>query len=213
MFSKMWCVGIFTLGIMTQGQATAHLEVQAILNTKLPLVVEVAKGLDQDKIALIEEIIALVRPHLSQEEMNKLLPLLQKLAGKVTVPTLIEIHRKLKTDIVKFGVLAFLGIRAANSPQGTLVTDDTDLAKIQCYLHQFLSKTDFTNLDTKQKMFIRTNAEELSRIISSVLKQHLPDCLHDLSKTFETLKGLEKTAELHQVITQFVEKHKMELPS
>ena len=213
MILKMWCVGIFTLGIMVQGQATVPTaDVQTILDTNLPLVVEVVKGLDKDKITLIGEIITLVRPHLSQGEMNRLLPLLQKLAGKVTVPTLIEIHRKLKTDIVKFGVLAFLGIRTSTSKESS-IAHDAVLVKIQGNLHKFLSKTDFTNLDTTQQKFIRTNAEELSKIISSTLKQHLPDCLQDLSEALETLKELEQTEKLHEVITAFVKKHNMELPS
>lgn len=215
---KMWCVGILILGFMAECQAevVTSIGVKATCvtksplfthGTKLPLIAEVATKLEREQIVLIEEIFALVQPHISLEEMDKLWVLLQKLASKVKVQTLLEIHKKLKMDILKFGTLTLFGLKSSNNENSRPLISDSNLLKIQTNLVTFLGTTDFRNLEPKQRDFIRKNAQELSKIISSVLKQYLPDCLHDLAEVLETLKGLEQSARLQAAITQFVSKH------
>lgn len=201
-FNKMWCVGFLaTATTVSVAQGGASMVVQDREGTEkysTMVVTQVIGGIDTEKKLLIENIVAIVKPHLSQEEMSRLNTLLQDLASKVTVQHLFEIHKKLKSDVTKFGLLAMLGIKSQSC---TAAPGNTSL---QTNLQRILEKIRLIQYEK----FVRENAAQLSNIIAQTLSTQLPaNCLPALVDTVATISNLERPDEIQKALETFLNKH------
>lgn len=168
--------------------------------------IEIMQAIPEDKKLLVGEIILLVQPYLSQEEMTRLMSLLQDLVSKITLHTLGSIHDKLKTEIMVFGAYAFLGMQPSLPDSSLLNSSSQELEK---NLEKILEKICLSQYE----VFIRENAGSLSKIIRATLEKELPSCLPSLIDVLATVNKLEHPAKLQEALADFLAKHSDALPT
>ena len=200
MNTKMKCAGMFLACMFanayTDGQ-TANCHVTMPTDT---ISTEIMKMIPVDKKLLVDEIILLVQPYLSQEEMTRLTSLLQDLVSKITLHTLASIHDKLNTDIMVFGAYAFLGMQPS-LPDSPLLNSSSQ--QLEESLEKILEKICLSQYEE----FIRKNAGSLSKIIRATLEKELPSCLQSLIDVLATINKLEQPAKLQAVLAGFLANH------
>lgn len=190
--NKMWCVGFFATALMVSVvQGKENTDVRNVHNL-----------IDQEKRLLIDNVTAIVKPHLSPAEMSRLNALLQDLASKVKVQNLFEIHKKLKSKVTVFVVMAFMG------GKNRTVSSESTNPSLQRNLQRILEKISLSQYEE----FIRTHAAQLSTIIAQTLATDLPaDCLPALVDTIATISNLQRPEELQKALEAFVSNHSVAL--
>ena len=217
MFSKMWCVGFIVAGLFIK-----PLQAEEIINISFEERITTISGtitldtlnlkgiMEPEKMLLIEEITTLVKPHLSQTEMERLSSLLQVLASKVRVHTLFEIHKKLKVSLKRFGFFACLGLAKQKSAAENSSAPANPTEALQANLCQVLERINLSQYEA----LIRKYAAQISEIICKTLAEELPaECLPVVADTIATINKLKRPEEIQQVLTDFVRKHADALPA
>jgi hypothetical protein len=185
------------------GSNTANCHATIPTNT---MSIEIMQMIPEDKKILVDEIILLVQPYLSQEEMTRLTFLLQDLVSKITLQSLVNIHNKLKKDIMEFGMYAFFGMQPS-LPDSSLPDSSSQL--LEESLEKILEKICLS----RYEKFIKENAGSLSKIIRATLEKELPSCLPSLINVLVTMNKCEHPAKLQEVFSDFLVKHNDALPT
>lgn len=204
MISKMKYVGLFIACMCASVHAnkTSHDCTPTITTESISP--DIMQMIPADKQLLIDEIISLVSPYLSQEEMIRLISLLQDLRSKITLQTLEEIRERLTPELVMFYMFAKLGMQSA--PESSTSTMSQQLEKT---LEEILEKIRLSQYEK----FIRTHAGPLSKIIRAALEENLSECLQPLVDVLTTVNKIEHPETLQAVLSGFLAKHSDALPT
>lgn len=195
--------------IFNQAQAATVTDSQDNLVSNIQEYIQLP--LDEDKKILIEKITISVSAKLTVEELNVLRNQLQDLATKVKVPTLLEIYKKLKTEIVRLGTRALVR-KLLNQSKPVSPTTTAALSA-----HEVTLKNNLTTVLQKITVaqygeFIRDNAAELSDVIYAALTEKLPEeCIPALNETVATISQLDQATEIQEILTAFALQHQQSL--
>ncbi len=204
--NKMWCVGFFA-AVMTLGVTHGKEADTVMIQSSSPeikcctTVKDAVARIRAEKKLLIDDVIAIVSPHLSQDEIDRLNAHLQDLARKVTVQNLFEIHKELKADVTRLGVLALLGIKTKSTTTGSGTTS-LETTSLEQHLQRILENISLVQYEK----FVRANAIELSKMIARILANKLPDCVPALAEAAATISSLKQPDKIQTALASFLSK-------